>query len=174
MTPTENNKPTMFAQLDTLITRAPIGVHVPEQVAGSPHEGAHLLVKFINCWAQESPPGWSLLVQHPIGYSDLPFTTLTGVVGTDRFRDGYVHFPAHLSPEFEGVIAKGTPIAQLTPVQRQIKLETSVSQNLSQVGYLLKGGWGAAPPRASSRLPGIFLAQRNPEVSSQPQRQAAF
>lgn len=111
---------------DTLITRAPIGVHVPEQVAGSPHGGAHLLVKFINFWTLDTPPGWSLLVQHPIGYPDLPFTTLTGVVDTDRFRDGYVHFPAHLSPDFEGVIAKGTPIAELTPVQKQVELETGV------------------------------------------------
>ncbi|SMX27511.1 hypothetical protein TRP8649_01616 [Pelagimonas phthalicica] len=103
-----------------------------------------------------TPPGWFLLVQHPIGYPDLPFTTLTGVVDTERFRDGHVHFPAHQLREFEGVIAKGTPIAQLPPVQKQIELETGVSQHLSQVGYLSRGGRGAAPPRASSGLPGIF------------------
>jgi len=111
---------------DTLITRAPIGAHVPEQATGSPYAADHLIVKFINYWTLETQPGWSLLVLHPIGYPDLPFQTLSGVVDTDRFCDGYVHFPARLPPDFEGRIAKGTPVAQIVPIPKGATLETEV------------------------------------------------
>lgn len=111
---------------DAVISRAPVGVHVPEQAEGSPLRSDHLVLKFINYWTLRSEPGWSLLFQHPAGYPDLPFHTLSGVVDSDLFADGYVHFPARLTPGFEGVIARGTPVAQVIPVSKDTALDTGV------------------------------------------------
>lgn len=111
---------------DANISRAPIGVHVPEQAEGSPYAGRQMVLKFINFWTLETPPGWSLLFMHPLGYPDLPFATLGGVVDCDTYKDGYVHFPALLTPGFEGVIAKGTPVAQAVPVKKETALDIAV------------------------------------------------
>lgn len=111
---------------DADISRAPIGVHVPEQAEGSPYAGQQVILKFMNFWTLETPPGWSLMFMHPQGYPDLPFTTLGGVVDCDSFKDGYVHFPAVLTPGFDGVIAKGTPVAQAVPVQKETALDIAV------------------------------------------------
>ena len=111
---------------DSAITRAPIGVHVPEQATGSPLQTDHLILKFINFWTLKTEPGWSLWFHHPAGYPDLPFKTLSGVVDTDLFCDGYVHFPALLETDFEGVIEKGTPVAQVVPVQKECTLDVGV------------------------------------------------
>ncbi|MEO0774790.1 MAG: hypothetical protein AAFZ04_16600, partial [Pseudomonadota bacterium] len=82
-----------------------------------------LILKFINFWTLATEPGWSLLFHHPVGYPDLPFQTLSGVVDTDLFADGFVHFPALLRTDFEGVIAKGAPVAQVVPVRKGAELD---------------------------------------------------
>ncbi|MEO0912026.1 MAG: hypothetical protein AAFY59_03425 [Pseudomonadota bacterium] len=109
---------------ETHISRAPVGIHIPEQAEGSAFDpGGALVLKFVNFWTLEAEPGWSLLFHHPAGYPDLPFRTLGGVVDCDLFKDGYVHFPTLLDPDFEGVIPRGTPVAQVVPVQRNVALE---------------------------------------------------
>lgn len=107
---------------DADISRAPVGVHVPEQASGTPMAQDDIIIKFVNYWTLQSDPGWSLMFTHPFGYTDLPFKTLSGVVDCDLFKDGYVHFPALLDPTFDGVIAQGTPIAQVVPVQKKTQL----------------------------------------------------
>lgn len=108
------------------LSRAPLGVHVPEQATGSAHQNdGDLFIKFVNYWTLEVPEGWSIAFHHPAGFPDLPFTTLSGIVDCDRFGLGYVHFPAALKPGFEGVIAKGTPIVQCFPMQRDVELEVA-------------------------------------------------
>ena len=105
---------------DTLIPRAPLGLHVPEQTTGAPFKmDTGAVVKFMNFWTFQIPDGYSLLCVHPLNRDDLPFRTLAGVVDCDRFTDGYVHFPALWHDEnFTGVLPKGTPIAQLIAVPR--------------------------------------------------------
>ncbi|MCW3783308.1 hypothetical protein [Defluviimonas salinarum] len=100
---------------DAPLTRAPVGLHVPEQATGAPLPvDGQLMVKFINFWALEAPEGWDLLFTHPLNRADLPFRTLSGLVSADRFRLGYVHFPAlWTDPGFEGVLPAGTPVAQV-------------------------------------------------------------
>ncbi|SDZ81970.1 hypothetical protein [Rubrimonas cliftonensis] len=102
------------------VSPSPIGVHVPEQAAGGPLDpGDGFIVKFMNFWAIEAPPGWSVLATHPANRLDLPFRTLTGLVDCDRFALGLVHFPAlWIDPGFEGVLRRGTPVAQLLAVPR--------------------------------------------------------
>lgn len=105
---------------DALISRAPLGLHVPEQAKGAPLPLAtNVVIKFMNFWTLQVPEGWSLLFTHPLNREDLPFRTLSGVVDCDLFGDGYVHFPAlWTDPTFEGVLPRGTPVAQVIAVPR--------------------------------------------------------
>ena len=101
--------------------RAPLSFHVPEQIAGSPFARGHqAAIKFNSFWTIALEPGWSLMATHPVNRDELPFRTLTGIVDADRFNDIGIHFPAvWLDPDFRGVLARGTPIAQCFAVPRE-------------------------------------------------------
>ncbi|MDY0744943.1 hypothetical protein SNE35_10515 [Paucibacter sp. R3-3] len=100
--------------------RAPLSFHVPEQIAGSPlAQGGQSAVKFNSFWTIELEPGWSLMAVHPVNRLDLPFRLLSGLVDADRFHEVGINFPALWTDEgFEGVLPRGTPIAQCYPVPR--------------------------------------------------------
>jgi hypothetical protein len=100
--------------------RSPIGFHDPGQVTGTPlFDADRFMIKFHNPWTIEAPEGWSLLFTHPVNRFDLPFTTLTGLVDSDRYHDAWVHFPARWHDlNFSGVLPKGTPVAQCFPIKR--------------------------------------------------------
>lgn len=69
-------------------------------------------------WGWKVPRGHSVIVTHPFNRHDLPFTTLSGIIDSD----GWVppgNIPFFLKEDFDGVIPKGTPIAQLFPFKRQ-------------------------------------------------------
>ena len=102
-------------------TRSPIDFHDSSQVIGSPFfEADSFLVKFNGFWTIALPPGYSLLVVHPINRPELPFHTLTGLVDADRYKDNFINFPARwIAKDFAGVLPKGTPIAQCIPVARE-------------------------------------------------------
>jgi hypothetical protein len=102
-------------------SHSPIGFHDPSQIAGTPfHDEDRFIIKFNNFWTIETPPGYSLLCTHPINRTDLPFTTLTGLVDSDTFYDSPLNFPARWhDTEFNGVLPKGTPVAQCLPVKRE-------------------------------------------------------
>jgi hypothetical protein len=103
------------------LPRSPIGIHDAGQVAGTPlSDPDRFLIKFHNLWTVEAPEGYALLFTHPANRFDLPFTTLTGLVDCDRYRDAWIHFPAHWHDvAFSGVLPKGTPVAQVYPVKRE-------------------------------------------------------
>lgn len=97
---------------------SPIGVHAPEQWHGAPlrADKRHFVVKFSNFWTVETPPGVSLYFGHPFNREDLPFRSLSGIVDTDTFTRGFIHFPAiWIDPDFEGTLERGTPVAQAVP-----------------------------------------------------------
>lgn len=102
-------------------TYSPLDFHDNNQVKGSPFfEEDRFIVKFNCFWTIELPPGYSLLVTHPINRPDLPFVSLTGLVDADRYRDNYINFPARWrDPDFKGVLPKGTPVAQCVPIKRE-------------------------------------------------------
>ncbi|MBX9827154.1 MAG: hypothetical protein K2Y27_19445 [Xanthobacteraceae bacterium] len=102
-------------------SHSPIGFHDASQVEGSPFfDDDRFIIKFNNFWTIEAPPGYSVLITHPINRADLPFTTLTGLVDCDVFHDTPVNFPARWhDTAFNGVLPKGTPVAQLLPVKRE-------------------------------------------------------
>jgi hypothetical protein len=102
-------------------SHSPISFHDSSQVAGTPFfDEDRFIIKFNNFWIVEAPPGYSLLFTHPLNRSDLPFTTLTGLVDCDTFHDSPINFPARWhDADFNGVLAKGTPVAQCIPVKRE-------------------------------------------------------
>ena len=107
-------------------TRSPIGVHVPEQASGLPGKAdTDFVVKFNNFWTIETEPGVSMLFTHPLNRPDLPFHSFAGIVDTDAYSSGFVHFPAQwMDRSFEGVLPRGTPVAQGIPFRRdQVQLD---------------------------------------------------
>jgi hypothetical protein len=102
-------------------SHSPIGFHDPSQVAGTPFfDDDRFIIKFNNFWTIEAPPGYSLLFTHPVNRADLPFTTLTGLVDSDTFHHTPPAFPARWHDlSFNGLLPKGTPIAQCLPVKRE-------------------------------------------------------
>jgi hypothetical protein len=100
---------------------SPIGFHDPSQIAEAPFfDDDQFIIKFNNFWNIEAPAGYSLLCTHPVNRADLPFTTLTGLVDCDTFHDSPLAFPARWhDTQFNGVLPKGTPIAQCLPVKRE-------------------------------------------------------
>jgi hypothetical protein len=103
------------------LTRSPIDYHDSVQVKGTPlFDDDRFIIKFNNFWTIELPPGYSLFVTHPVNRADLPFTTLTGVVESDIYVDSLIHFPARWNdPNFNGVLPKGTPVAQCIAIRRE-------------------------------------------------------
>jgi len=77
------------------------------------------IVKF-NTSGDETPPAFAP-VTHPVNRFDLPFTTLTGLVDTDLYRMISSTFRRSGEiPGFQGVLPKGTPVAQCLPVKRDL------------------------------------------------------
>jgi hypothetical protein len=100
--------------------RSPLSFHVPAQATGTPFFDPDVaIVKFNSFWTIELEAGYSLFATHPVNRADLPFRTLTGLIDCDRFTDVGVLFPAQwVDPHFEGLLARGTPVAQCFPVER--------------------------------------------------------
>lgn len=74
-------------------------------------------MKWINNFMITTPKGYSCIFVHPMNRTDLPFTTLSGVVDTDVYP-APVNFPFLVKKDFTGVILEGTPIAQIIPIKR--------------------------------------------------------
>jgi hypothetical protein len=103
------------------LARSPLSFHVAAQGEGAPlNLPGRRFLKFLNYWTTATEPGVSLLVTHPLNRPDLPFTTLSGVVDTDTYGAGLIHFPALWRDDaFAGTLARGTPVAQLVPFRRE-------------------------------------------------------
>src|ERR1700739_569027 len=100
--------------------RAPLSFHPPAQFADAPFANEQAALKFNSFWTIELDAGWSLFAIHPVNRDDLPFRLISGLVDADRFPDGGINFPAAWTrPDFSGVLAKGTPVAQCFAVPRE-------------------------------------------------------
>jgi hypothetical protein len=90
--------------------------------------------KYLHDWIIETPKGWSCLITHPIGYQNLPFRTITGVVDTDKLKT-QINTPFFIKEGFEGIIEQGTPMFQIIPIKRTTwKAEYSIKEE-KQVYY---------------------------------------
>jgi hypothetical protein len=75
--------------------------------------------KYFHGWNIITPPGWSTLFIHPVGYQNLPIRAISGVVDTDILKTP-VNCPFFVKENFEGVIEKGTPMVQIIPLKREV------------------------------------------------------
>jgi len=102
-------------------SRSPVALHAPAQVSGTPFaNGARPVVKFNAFWTVELEPGWSLLCLHPLNRADLPFRAMAGLVDSDRYTQNFINFVVDwVDPDFEGTLARNTPIAQIVPIRRE-------------------------------------------------------
>lgn len=98
----------------------PISKWTPEQFDGYdiPNNYTNQVYKWNANWIIKTPPGYSCIFTHPIGYNSLPFKTITGVVDTDKLQTD-INSPFILQKDFEGIIEAGTPIAQVIPFKRE-------------------------------------------------------
>jgi hypothetical protein len=68
-------------------------------------------------WYYETPPGYSILITHPLNRFDLPFYVPSGIVDADVWGLP-VFIPFFLKRDFFGTIEQGTPIMQMIPIKR--------------------------------------------------------
>jgi hypothetical protein len=109
----KDGKPKLSWKKDLLLIdkRPHVDLAIPDDV-----HPIHFGVKMN--WFYETPEGYSLLLTMPINRPDLPFWTPSGVVDADIW--GLPAFlPFFIKRNFEGVIKKGTPVAQMIPIKRE-------------------------------------------------------
>lgn len=118
-----------------------ISFHLIEQAPEHPLKKPHSYPKWVNHWAIKTPKGYSTAFVQPM-HRESVFTILPGIVDTDTYT-APVNFPMVINdPEFEGLIPKGTPIAQVIPFKRdtwsmelggkkELEEQAIVTQNLS-------------------------------------------
>ena len=95
-----------------------ISFHPIEQAPEHPMRNQHAYPKWMNPWAIKTPKGYSTLFTQPM-HRESVFTILPGIVDTDTYT-APVNFPMVINdPNFEGLIPKGTPIAQVIPFKRE-------------------------------------------------------
>ena len=87
---------------------------------GMPHPIGTIPIMF--AWSAffgfETNKSDSVLVTHPLNRNDLPFITTSGIIDSGYFTKAG-NIPFFLKEGFEGVIPKGTPIAQIIPFKRE-------------------------------------------------------
>ena len=95
-----------------------ISFHPIKQAPEHPIRKPHDYAKWMNPWAIKTPKGYSTLFTQPM-HRESVFTILPGIVDTDTYT-APVNFPMVINdPNFEGLIPKGTPIAQVIPFKRE-------------------------------------------------------
>jgi len=110
-----------------------ISFHPINQAPLHPAKNEHPYAKFNNHWAIKTPKGYSVEIIQPV-HRESVFTILSGIVDTDTYY-APINFPMTINdPNFEGMIPKGTPIAQVIPFKREewemeINSEESESRN---------------------------------------------
>lgn len=96
-----------------------IQFHTIDQAPNHPNKNGHTdsYPKWLNPWSIRTPKGYSTLFVQPL-HRESPFTILPGIVDTDEYY-APVNFPFVLNNiTFEGLIPRGTPIAQVIPFKR--------------------------------------------------------
>jgi hypothetical protein len=70
-------------------------------------------------WIPKCPPGYSMLYTTPLNHFDLPFTTLSAVIDSDKYyHESTGQNPFYIYNGFTGMIPAGTPMFQMIPIKR--------------------------------------------------------
>jgi hypothetical protein len=73
--------------------------------------------KFMNKWRIITPKGYSCLITQPFGYRQTPTQAIPAVIDTDNSSLEILP-PVWFRSDFEGILEKGTPMAQVIPFKR--------------------------------------------------------
>ena len=116
-----------------------ISFHPIEQIPTYPSGNNKNLMaypKWNNPWSIKTPKGYSTLFVQPF-HRESVFTIMPGIVDTDQYTPP-VNFPFTVNnPTFEGLIPKGTPIAQAIPFKRESwAMEQGFQKDLKMVSEL--------------------------------------
>jgi hypothetical protein len=91
-------------------------------------------------WGIKVPRGYSVLVTHPLNRQDLPFTTSSAIMDSDKFY-GNGNMPFFIKEDFIGVIEKNTPFAQIIPIKRErwkMINNDSLKYNIAVQGHFVR------------------------------------
>jgi len=115
-----------------------IAFHPIEQAPEHPAKNGFPYPKWTNPWAISTPKGYSTLFVQPF-HRESVFTIFPGIVDTDQYT-APVNFPFVINdPTFEGLIPKGTPIAQVIPFKRDSwTMELGTQQDLEAQAKVTK------------------------------------
>jgi hypothetical protein len=99
---------------------SPLDVKPNSALLNHPVPTAHnnTFFRWITYWGIKTPKNYSLLVTHPHNRYDLPFTTMTAIIDTDKHPNS-LEIAFFIKDNFEGLIDEGTPIAQILPFKRE-------------------------------------------------------
>jgi len=104
--------------IDWKVKDSPFEIHGEQsKLIETPHGYHEHVVKYLWGVIPKVPKGYSLLVIHPQAYQNLPFKTVPAIVDCDTLTFNFT-LPVWVSKNHEGIIKKGTPIAQLIPIKR--------------------------------------------------------
>ena len=99
-----------------------------------PIPAGHLDKHFVwkNPYSIRTPKGYSCLMTHPLNRFDLPFTTMSAIVDSDKFTPPG-NYPFYLREDFEGIIPAGTPMFQIIPIKRD-NWTSELNKDLYELG----------------------------------------
>lgn len=76
------------------------------------------LLKLNTYWGIRTPKGYSSLITHPLGRTDLPFYMVDAIVDTDEYT-AMSPYSFFIKKGFKGTIKRGTPMMQVIPFKRE-------------------------------------------------------
>mgnify|MGYP000064804073 CR=1 FL=1 len=106
-------------QINWRTERPPFALHGPSAREIPPPPGYdNIVFKYAPFFRIETPPGYSIMVKPPAGHYDLPFQAIPATIESDGVKID-TNFPVWVKSGFEGIVEKGTPIAQVFPFKRE-------------------------------------------------------
>ena len=78
-----------------------------------------IVFKYVNKLWIQTDPGYSVSIMPPAGHYDQAFLQIPAVVDTDSKTMAPTPFPMWIKEGFEGIVEKGTPLAQVIPFKRE-------------------------------------------------------
>lgn len=77
------------------------------------------LRKVFTPWRIMTPPGYSVILTEPLNNPSPFWEIVPGVIDSDNFAPQINFMMVFRDPNFEGIIPKGTPLAQVIPFKRE-------------------------------------------------------
>lgn len=82
-----------------------------------PYGYDNVVFKYLTKFKIKTPKGYSVLIKPLFGYNSLPFYPISAIIDTDKsVIDNNI--PCWIRNDVNGIIEKGTPIAQIIPFKR--------------------------------------------------------